>query len=549
MQALEEQYLDLKSRQEIPNWLRFSGFQTLTKGYLQEGEMPKDMWYRVAKTASRYIKGTEAEQEVFKLKVMQYLWNGWLCLATPVASNMGTNRGLPISCYSSLIVEDTMDGIMTALREVALQTKAGGGTATYWGNVRARGATISAGGESEGIVPFLKMFDSMIIGTSQGNVRRGAHAAYIPIYHGDAEEFIDMRRPTVEAHRQCLNLHHGVTIPDSFMEKLIAGEGRERELWRKLIKARLETGEPYIMFEGAANKGKTEKIYSSQLCNEIFLPANKLETPICCLSSLNLLHYDKWRDTDLVQIATTFLGCVLQEFIEKAAEIPGLEKCVAYAERRRSVGLGVLGWHSLLQSKGIPFECYQAMQLNNEIWRHISSEAAKPRTGSLERLAVAPTVSNALIAGGYSQGIEPIAANMYMSNTAKTSFVYKNEFLTKILQDLGKDDPKTWASINEYQGSVQHLKFLTAEQKEVFKTAREINQHAVIQQAAQRQQYIDQGQSLNLFFTSETPLKHINDVHVEAWQLGCKGLYYCRTESSLKGTTSIKYDECKSCEG
>lgn len=881
-----------KEQGKIPHWLTLPGYQTLKKGYLLEGEYPIDMYKRLANSAAKTLKKPQIANAFFEL-----FWNNWLCPSTPVACNLGSERGLPISCFGGLILKDSISGIMDGLKEVAMQSKAGGGTAIYAGNIRARGSKIKNNGASSGVIPFLKMFDAVIMGVNQGSSRRGSMAAYLPITHGDAEDFMNMRRHTVEHNLQVLNLHHGICIEDDFMTGLKAGGNTERTLWYQLMKARLETGEPYMFFSGNANRGVKHKVWSSNLCvapeteiltkeghqiisllenkeveiwngtqwsktkvvktgenqklikvvfsngkhldctpyhkfyiqegydrgtgenalkiyqkqaselrsgdkiikftapvmefeneledaytqgffsgdgcrykernhidlygekkelipflnitkqsnetgiqkrirvtlsnnyekyyvplkhtiksrlnwfeglcdsdgcvldnngtkaiqiasihkefllsiqdmlqtlgiqskvikaadarevylpdsnrnkklysckassrlligahaiqklkslgfspnrlkleskipnrnaeqfikvisvidenrydatycvnepiahkaifngiitgncNEIYLPTDEEQTFVCCLSSLNLARYDEWKDTNAVELSTWFLDAVMTEFMEKAIKYEGLEKALKFSEKYRALGLGVLGWHNLLQSKLISFESFQAMQLNNEIFAKIKRDTDKASrdlgkeygipSGCEEyrnytRIAIAPTVSNALISGNLSQGVEPINANSYLSNNAKLSYVYKNSALQKVLQEKGKDEFGVWLDISSNQGSVQQLKFLSDEEKDIFKTAREINQKYVIQQAAQRQQYIDQGQSINLFFPSNAPISYINKVHLMAYNLGLKGLYYCRTESALKGTQAIKLNDdsvCKSCEG
>lgn len=545
LKELEEK----KAKGICPEWLSLPGYKTLRAGYLADGEEPLKMYQRIVQTYINY-GGTSPHT------LMDMLWKNHLCPASPVLSNFGVStRGAPISCFGSVMVPDSVSGILDSMKEISMQSKLGGGTSIYMGNVRPRGSYITGGGSSEGVIPFLKMFDSTILGVSQGGVRRGALAAYLPIEHDDIEDFIDMRRFTVEEHLQVPNLHHGVCISNNFMERLLEGNEKERRIWLKLIKARLETGEPYIFFNEAANKHSKDKVYASNLCAEIFLPSDNEHTFICCLSSLNLEHYREFTP-ETYRVAMEFLSTVLDDFIYrgviKDGKIrEGLEKAVNHAKKYRAVGLGVLGWHSLLQKEGIPFESFSAMQLNNQIFKEIDSHTQEPakQHGLQYRLAVAPTVSNSLISGHASSGIEPIAANTYQSNNAKGTFIYRNKYLKNLLRRKGQHTAEVWQDILAHEGSVQHLDFLTDEEKAIFKTAREINMMTVIQQASQRQQYIDQGQSINLYFPRNAPLHYINDVHVKAWELGLKSLYYCRTASALTGKATINLGECLLCQG
>ncbi len=537
-----------------PLWLSPHGYQTLKGGYLLQGEEPYDMYDRLVAESSRILAThlTAEELASYSTKLTEALHKNWLCPASPVLSNLGTDRGLPISCYGGTIVPDSVTGIMDSLKEIAMQTKSGGGTAIYMGEVRARGARISQNGYTEGIIPFLKMFDATILGISQGGVRRGAMAAYLPITHGDAHEFIDMRRPTVEEHRRVPNVHHGICIDDEFMRSIPKNKTNS-ELWTKLIKARLETGEPYIFFSDNVNKGSQEKVYSSNLCSEIMLPTDSSMSFVCCLSSLNLDKYDEWQHTDLVQTALLFLNSVNESFIEKCEGVQGLEKARYFASKYKAIGLGVLGYHSFLQKNQIAFESMKARYLNAEIFQSIHAQGEIFKTkyafNNYRLFATAPTVSNSLISGHVSNGIEPIPANAYTMNSAKGSFVYKNKYLKQALQDMGKDTLDVWQDILVNQGSVQHLDFFSDEEKAVFRTAREINQLVVVQKAAQRQKFIDQGQSLNLYFPINAPLDYINECHYQAWELGVKSLYYCRTASALTGKAAIDFSSCKSCEG
>jgi ribonucleoside-diphosphate reductase alpha chain len=554
----------LKSTGEAPEWLTIEGYVTLSKGYLLKGETPKMLWKRASEASARNLNKPELADKFFEL-----MWNNWLCLASPVAANMGTERGLPISCYGSY-TEDSVDGIMDTMSEVASLSKNGGGLGVYFGDVRPRGSKIKDNGESDGIIPFLKILDSVTIGISQGGTRRGATSVYLPIEHEDFDEFIEMRKPSGDLNRQCLNLHHAVSIGDDFMEKVFQGESWARERWKKVLKTRFETGEPYIFFRDTTNKANPEcykanslSVKASQLCSEITLHSDKDHTYVCCLSSMNLARWDEWKDTDAVKMSVWFLDGVMEEFIKKSDGKKGFEKARNFALKSRALGLGVLGFHSLLQAKGYPFGDLRTYTLNGEIFKHMKEEAEKATKELYETygapewcegferrnthlLAVAPTVSNSIISGNVSAGIEPLAAIAYAQKTAKGTFLQKNRDFTKLLQDLGKDNEKVWQSIIVGNGSVQHLNFLTDEQKEVFATAREIDQMVLVRLAAQRQKYIDQGQSLNLFFFADADPKYYNAVHLEAYRQGLKTLYYSRASSILQGDNTTRNYERKS---
>ena len=797
----------LKENKEAPEWLTDEGLTTLQNGYMLPSETPKDMWRRVCSAAAQRLNKPELEEKFFEL-----FWNNWLCGATPVLSNMGTSRGLPISC-NSIHVGDSIRSIFDKQTELAVLSKNGAGVGIYVGDVRGRGASISGNGKSEGVIPWLKCYDSTTVAVSQGSVRRGASAVYLPIEHSDIEEFINIRRPVGDVNRRCLNLHHAVCISDNFMQAVQNGGSHERNLWKEVLRARFETGEPYLfftdnverqkpecyvknnldiktsnicvtgdqrvvtsnglktvydlyksqekltLFDGVksveasemklieknakvfkitTNEGRTHtitdyhkvmtdkglvqckdlkvgdkvavqrqeglfgntnsienafifgalhnnnesvktkalrdikifnlnfieniipewiwngnkntqlsffkglfeycqslennsisflrdvqiildnlgiccKINNNKLslireltdnpfdtiksidrvedqdvycttvnskehvwvcnsfitsnCNEIYLYTDPDHTFVCCLSSMNLFKYDEWKNTNAVQLSIWFLDAVIQEYIEKAKNIYGLEAAVRFAEKSRAVGLGVLGWHSLLQKKKLPFDSFESMRLNGEIFRHMQKEAVTASKDlakeygepewckgfgirNTHQLAVAPTVSNSIISGSVSAGIEPISANVVALKTAKGTFMRTNPLLKQALAEKGLDNIDTWKQINENSGSVSELKGLTDEEKEVFLTAREINQHAIVKQAGQRQKYIDQGQSVNLFFAKNSDPKYIHGVHMLAWEEGLKGLYYCRSEAALKGdSVNRQKDECKACEG
>jgi ribonucleoside-diphosphate reductase alpha chain len=572
---------ELKESGQAPSWLTDEGFQTLSAGYLLEGETPLDMYKRVARAAaSQYDEPLRSQLEA---RFLKYICNNWLALATPVASNSGTERGLPISCYGQYM-GDSVSDIFKTYHEAAMLTKNGGGVGTYVGKIRARGSQIKGNGHSEGVVPWLRVHEQTFQSVGQGGVRRGATAVYLDAEHGDIDEFIDIRRPTGDISRRCLsnNFHHAVVYGDEFMHKALNGDSHSRGIWEKGLRTRLETGEHYMMFRDNANRDLPAgyiknglKVSTSQLCNEIYLYNDEQHTFVCCLSSVNLARYDEWKaDPQFLKDCIYFLDAIMEEFIQKASKIEGFEKAVRFSVKSRALGLGVLGWHTLLQSKLIPFDSFEAMELNAQIFRTLDRktlEASKELgvlkgvpewcvdTRNSHRLAVAPTVSNSLISGGVSQGIEPIIANYYAQKSAKGTFVRKNPALQALLAEKGMDNFDTWQQINSDGGSVAGLKGLSDLEREVFATAREVNQHAIIKQAAQRQRWIDQGQSVNLFFAAPASLnsddkkklgKYIHEVHMEAWRGGLKGLYYLRGESILKADNIYRSSgECKACEG
>lgn len=560
---------NLKEVGEAPEWMQDEGFRTLNGGYLLTGETPRQMYRRVAKACARHYQDAEKWEEKFFLS----MWKGWLCPASPVLSNMGTTRGLPISC-NTIHIGDSIESIFHKNFELAMLSKNGAGVGVYFGDIRGRNTPIKGNGVSEGVIPWCKVFDTTTLSVSQGSTRRGASAGYLPVEHTDIEEFLRIRRPTGDVNRQCLNINQGVCISDEWMHSMLAGDQAKRLLWQEILRTRAETGEPYLLFTDNANNANPEcytkrglSVKSSNICTEIMLHTDPEHSFVCCLSSLNLLRWEEWKDTDLVQISVRFLDAVLSEYIERTEGVPGLEASRRSAIKGRAIGIGVLGWHSLLQSKMIPFDSFDAMQLNAEVFRTIRANAEEETkvlavelgepewcTGDNRRnthlLAIAPTVSNSSISGGYSAGIEPMAANVFTVKSSKGTFIRKNTILEALLEKSGKNIPEVWRAINEARGSVQDLSFLSEEEKAVFLTAREINQHALIKQAAQRQRWIDQGQSLNLFFAENSSPKYMHEVHIAAWETGLKSLYYFRTEGVLRGDlASRSKDECKACEG
>ncbi len=564
METLES----LKASGEAAEWLTEEGYLTLSRGYLLPGETPRAMYSRIAKAAASYY----SDSAHWESKFFDAMWNNFLCLASPILANLGTTRGLPISC-NSIHVPDSVDGIFDKVHELAVLSKNGAGVAVYLGDVRGRGAPIKGNGVSEGIIPWSKMYDQTIASVSQGATRRGAAAVYLPIEHLDGEEFLDLRKPTGDVNRRCLNLNHGICITNKWMEEMLAGDKSKRTTWEKILTNRVTTGEPYLFFTDNANadipqayKNNNLRVSGSNLCTEIMLHTDSEHSFVCCLSSLNLVNFHSW-PKDLVATAVRFLDAVIEEYIVKTESINGMAPSRRSAIKGRAIGIGVLGWHTLLQNSGIPFDSYESMSLNARIFKTIrtSAEAESKKMAAelgepewckgtgmrhTHLMAVAPTVSNSTISGGHSAGIEPIAANIYSTKSAKGTFIRKNPALVRALVDLNKDAPEVWKSISAASGSVQHLDFLSAEQKAVFLTAREINQHAIIKQAAQRQRWIDQGQSVNLFFASNSDPKYIHQVHIAAWEAGLKSLYYLRAEGVLRGDlASRSQEECVACGG
>lgn len=720
----------LKEAGEAPEFLTEDGFVTLRNGYLGPEETPRQMYSRVSRASASRLNRYDLEQKFFNL-----LWDNFLGLSSPICSNMGAEN-LPISCFSSSVPDSTSD-IFKHYHELAMLSKYGGGTGSFWGRVRGRGASISRGGTSEGVVPWLVTLEKSIQAVSQAGVRKGAVAAYLPVGHSDIQEFLDIRRNTGDISRKCLSnsFHHGVTVDDKFMEDVKSGDKSARSIWSHMLKNRVEFGENYIVFSDTVNKanpqmykdkglsvetsnlclaadtlvntkeygpteikdlvGKNVTIFDGENwvanrnftktstgtilyritlsdgshvdatkkhrwfakpaefresevrkytecktedlkvgmkleyhtesyegsvgenradfaridkieilenihdaycttvpstgkfalsnglitgnCSEIMLHTDENHTFVCCLSSMNLARYDEWKNTDAVFIANYFLDGVMQEFIDKAKHIEGFEKAVRFAEKSRALGLGVIGWHTLLQKRSIPFDSFQSMTLNAEVFRHLSKESERAsRSMAVEfgepewckgyglrnthRIAIAPTTTNALLAGAVSQGIEPINANLFSQKMSKGVFFRKNPILEQLLAQKNLDSVDIWNQINNDKGSVKNVKGLSAEEKEIFLTAREINQFALVRQAGQRQKFIDQSASLNLFFAMPGDIsdekekkllaKYIHEVHMEAYDLGVKSLYYLRTESMLKGESVFKdSSDCKSCEG
>jgi ribonucleoside-diphosphate reductase alpha chain len=553
-------------------WLNKNSRDFLEAGYLTEGVSPEQRIREVAERAEE-ILGMPGYADKF----YGYMSEGYFSLASPVWSNFGKKRGLPISCFGSHI-DDDIGNILYTQSEVGMMSKLGGGTSGYFGKIRPRGAAIKNNGEASGAVHIMRLFESMVDVVSQGSVRRGRFSPYLPIDHADIKEFLEIGsegNPIQE-------LTHGVTVTNAWMDDMIAGDEQKRKIWAKVLQSRGEMGYPYIFFTDNANNNaadvyqdKNHPIYASNLCTEIMLPSNHDWSFVCVLSSINVLHYDKWKDTDAVETMVYFLDAVITEFLEKLESYKNsedredrqtflfMERAYNFAKDNRALGLGALGWHSLLQSKKHAFNSQEAFDLNSEIFREIKERSYKA-SGELADIfgepevlkgygrrnatlnAVAPTTSSAFILGQVSQGIEPIWSNIYVKDIAKIKTTIKNPFLVELLQEKGMDTREVWLDIRDRDGSVQHLDFLTEHEKNVFKTYSEIDQMDIIYQAANRQNHIDQGQSVNIIVHPETPTKEINKIHITAWKLGLKSLYY---QHSMNAAQKFKQKkDCASCE-
>jgi len=570
---------------DYPNWGDTDVYRkTIIGGYLLMGESPKDAYLRVSNAIARRLYKPELAEQFF-----EYIWKGWLCLASPVLSNTGTDRGLPISCFG-IDVADSINDIGNKNLEMMLLAKHGGGVGIGINMIRPAGAKITGNGTSDGVVPFCKIYDSTILATNQGSVRRGAASVNLNIEHADFDEWLEIREPKGDVNRQSLNLHQCAVVGDKFMRKLESGDQEARIRWSKLLQKRKATGEPYILFKGntnkanpAAYKSNSLKVHMTNICSEITLHTDESHSFVCCLSSLNLAKYDEWKNTNLIYDATWFLDGVMEEFIQKAKNMKGFENAIRSAEKGRAIGLGVLGWHTLLQKKGIAFEGLLAQFKTREIFSKIKIESERASrklaeiygeplwcvgTGfrNTHLRSVAPTVSNSKLSGNISPGIEPWAANVFTEQSAKGTFIRKNNELKKVLRKVGIDTKETWDKILEDGGSIQgikeldgwfydHLGRLTQEEgesvKNVYKTFKEINQLELVGQAGIRQDYIDQSVSLNLAFPAEAEPRWVNKVHFEAWKRGIKTLYYMRTESVLRGDIAAKAMDpnCVSCDG
>ena len=562
----------LNDQPEI-EWLTENSRKFLESGYLTDGVTPEFRIREIAEHAESILKIDGYADKFYK-----YMAAGYYSLASPVWSNFGKKRGLPISCFGSHVADD-MGDILYAQSEVGMMSKLGGGTSGYFGKLRHRGAPVKNNGKSSGSVHIMQLFEKMVDVVSQGSVRRGRFSPYLPIDHQDIHEFLEIGtegNPIQE-------LTHGVTVSNKWMEEMRDGDVAKREIWAKVLQSRSEIGYPYILFRDNANnnaadvyKDKNMEIYASNLCTEIMLPSNDDWSFVCCLSSINLLHYDKWKDTDAVETLTYFLDAVMEEFITKlevfkessdrddVLTFKFMEKAYNFAKENRALGLGALGWHSLLQSKMLSFDSKQAFDLNYEIFKTIkeksykASEELAVRYGEPEVLkgygrrnttlnAIAPTTSSAFILGQVSQGIEPIWSNIYVKDIAKIKTTIKNKFLEALLEEKGKNTTDVWRGIRDMDGSVQHLEFLSEHEKNVFKTYPEIDQLDVVYQAASRQNFIDQGQSINVMVHPDMPTKDVNNIYMTAWQMGVKSMYY---QHSMNAAQKFKQKkECTSCEG
>ena len=554
---------------DYPEFFDDVALSTISKGYLMPGETPKKAYRRVANAVAERLERPDLANKFFK-----YIWNGWIGLASPVLSNTGTNRGLPISCFG-IDTPDSIRGIGLTNAELMRLTSYGGGVGISLSRIRGRGESITGNGKSEGIVPWAKIYDSTIIATNQGAVRRGAASVNLDINHPDVKEYLQIRRPKGDPNRQCLNLHQAVVVDDKFMNRLQDRDSEAMSLWLEILKSRVETGEPYIMFSDNVNKDNplayrmnNLDVSMTNICTEITLHTDEEHSFICCLSSLNLAKYDEWKNTDVVETATYFLDGVMQEFIDKTNGKESMIRTHRSAKKGRALGLGVMGWHTFLQQKGLAFNSIGATAWTHTIFSDIKQKAeAASRKMAVEYgeplwckgtgmrnthlLAVAPTVSNSRI-NSCSAGIEPHPANIYVFNGAKGTFIVKNPELEKLLEEKGHNTTRVWDQIMADNGSVMRLPgdILSEDEKEIFMTFPEINQLALVQQAATRQKYIDQTQSLNLAFDPTDSPRWINQVHMEAWKLGVKTLYYLRTDSVIKGDLGSRTTEdCLSCDG
>ncbi len=553
-------------------WLNYNSRKFLDAGYLSDGLTAEERIREIAVRAEN-ILGIEGYADKF----YGYMSKGFYSLASPVWSNFGKQRGLPISCFGSH-VDDDIGNILYSQSEVGMMSKLGGGTSGFFGKIRHRGAPIKDNGEASGAVHVMRLFESMVDVVSQGSVRRGRFSPYLPIEHDDIMEFLEIGtegNPIQE-------LTHGVTVTNEWMQSMIDGDAKKRIIWAKVLQCRGEMGYPYVFFTDNANNGaadvykdKNLPIYASNLCTEIMLPSSCDWSFVCVLSSINVLHYEEWKDTDAVETMVYFLDAVITEFLDKLEAYRDspkkddqqtflfMERAYNFAKENRALGVGVLGWHSLLQSKMLTFDSQEAYDLNSYIFKIIKEKSYKASEQLAEKFgeplvlegygrrnatlnAVAPTTSSAFILGQVSQGIEPIWSNIYVKDIAKLKTTIKNPYLENLLEIKGQNTSEVWHDIRDHDGSVQHLDFLTDEEKGVFKTYSEIDQMHIIYQASNRQPYIDQGQSLNIIVHPDMPTKEINKIHISAWNLGLKSLYY---QHSMNAAQKFKQrKDCKSCE-
>jgi ribonucleoside-diphosphate reductase alpha chain len=558
-----------------PTWMNEIGLSMISKGYLLPDEDVFDAFKRVSRAAAKRLKRKDLQPYFYEAMV-----KNWLCLASPVLSNLGTERGMPISCFG-IDTDDSIEGIALANSELMRLSSQGGGVGIGVSRIRGRGKAISGNGVSEGVVPWIKIYDSTILATNQGSVRRGAASVNLNINHPDIEEFLMIRRPKGDVNRQCLNMHQCVVIDDAFMNRVEEREPKALKLWGEILKTRLETGEPYIMFEDNVNNNNPEAykknnlhVSMTNICSEISLYTDELHSFICCLSSLNLARWEEWNKytfengMTLPELTCWFLEGVLQEFIDRSKNIRFMENTYRSASKGRAIGIGVLGWHTFLQEKNIPFAGLQANSYTRLMFDFIEKEALKASRDQAElygepewckgtglrhthHLAIAPTVSNAHISGGVSPSVEPIPANVFNLKTAKGTFIKRNPTLEKLLESKGYNIDSVWDQIAKDKGSVMGLPdyILTDEEKEIFLTFKEINPYEIVRQNGIRQKYVDQAISLNLTFDPSDSPKYISDVHKLAWKEGIKTLYYMRSESILRGDNISRDDNCVACEG
>ena len=548
-------------------WLNEESQQVLNRGYLLKGETTMDAIDRIATAASQRLFKPELK-EAFK----ELIERGWMSLSSPIWANMGTKRGLPISCFN-VNIPDSVEGITHKVGEVIMQTKIGGGTSGYFGELRGRGAAITDNGKSSGAVSFMKLFDTTMDVVAQGGVRRGAFAAYLDIDHPDIEEFLQIK----DIGNPIQNLFTGVCVPDYWMQDMIDGDDEKRQIWARVLESRQQKGLPYIFFTDNVNRNKPDiykelnlSINASNLCSEIALPSTQEESFICCLASMNLELYDEWKDTNAVKLAIYFLDAVLSEFIEKTKGNYYLQNARNFAKRHRALGLGVMGWHSYLQSIGRSFGHPLNIGLTNQIFSKIQRDTyqtsielgqiygyapifnetnepniVKRRNTTL--MAIAPTTSSSAILGQVSPGIEPYSSNYFKAGLAKGNFIRKNRYLQDLLKNKNLDNEETWRTIMLDGGSVQKVEGLTEDEKEMFKTFKEISQADILKQAAARQKFIDQSQSLNINIPAEISVKDVNRLIIDAWKDGVKTLYYQRSSSVSKDLVT-NLVTCSSCE-
>ncbi len=524
-------------------WLNKDSRTFLERDYLKPGVTPEQRIREIADYAEKLLAVPG-----FADRFEGYMHKGWISLSSPIWSNFGAGRGLPISCNGSYI-PDSMSGILEKVAEVGMMTKHGAGTSGYFGDLRGRGDTIKNSGKSSGPVHFMELFDKLMGVVSQGNVRRGSFAAYLPVEHPDIEEFLAIRS---EGHA-IQQLSIGVTFTDAWMKAMVEGDKDKRRVWSKIIRKRFESGYPYLFFTDTVNrnapqvyKDKGMKIHASNLCTEIMEASNVAESFVCCLASLNLLHYDNWKDTDLTETLTWFLDAVMTDYIEKTKDIPFMAAAHQFATNQRALGIGTLGWHSYLQSKLIAFESTEAKLLNTQIHRLVrdKTQAATREMAirygeppllkgyglrNVTTMAIAPTTSSSFILGQVSPSIEPLNGNYFTKDLAKGKFPYRNPHLEKVLEAHGKNTEAVWKSILIKGGSVQHLDWLSQQERDVFKTFGEISQKEIVIQAAARQRFIDQGQSLNLMIPPDTSPKQVSELLIFGWESGLKSFYYQRS--------------------